>query len=231
MNSLIAYLVKTGIPEQAIFLLLAFPILATIISFMRHVVGIRTLGLYITILLTYAMYLLSISDGSTPDSASSILISLPIVIGIISLARWLRIGSKKIRMHYMPRMSLILSIIIIVASVPLFSIALIFDTQISLSHVASVIITTSISERYISLLIAKNEQRVRRQMLESIIIATLLFLFLTWSFAREFLLSYPYLSLLPIVLDVILGVATSIRLTEIARFSSIFKQETKDETN
>jgi predicted Na+-dependent transporter len=108
MNPLIEFLIETkGIPETSIILLLTLPIIATIISFARQIVGIQTFGIYAPILITYAFYQLGLTpDGS--DLQQGLKYGFALVITVFLTASITHDITKKIRLHYLPKMSILL---------------------------------------------------------------------------------------------------------------------------
>src|SRR5579859_6089435 len=98
---IVQYAVKIGVPANTIVLILLLPLLATIVAFVRHVIGLPSLGMLVAV------------------SFSIIFLTIGIVAGIILLAAIVlastvaRILLKRVRIMQLPKMALSIFVVAI----------------------------------------------------------------------------------------------------------------------
>jgi hypothetical protein len=54
MTTILSYIVNQGVPEQVLSYILLAPLVATLIVFLRQVIGLKSLGVYHPLLLAFA---------------------------------------------------------------------------------------------------------------------------------------------------------------------------------
>ncbi len=94
MDNIINTLIDNGFTADTLQLLLFLPILATLVNVSRYVVGLKTYGIYAPITLSYAYLFTGIRFG--------LLITTGVIIATFTTFYLLR----KIRMHYISRISI-----------------------------------------------------------------------------------------------------------------------------
>ncbi|MEK7085845.1 MAG: PKD domain-containing protein, partial [Patescibacteria group bacterium] len=99
MSYFVNVLVNKGIPDNTIALLLLLPVIATVVAFMRQVVGITTFGIYTPTIITLSFLIIGIHAG---------LLTLLAAIGVGVLAKPLL---KRGRMLFIPKMAIMLTVV------------------------------------------------------------------------------------------------------------------------
>ena len=93
MAFLIQTSVKSGVPSRTVILILLLPMLATIIAFIRHVIGLPSIGMLVPVALSITLLSTGITAG---------LILLGTIIFASTVARILL---KKVRIMQLPKMA------------------------------------------------------------------------------------------------------------------------------
>ena len=88
-----------SIPEQTLILILMLPVVATIIAFLRQIVGIKAFGIYTPLIITFAFL-------STGLGYGLLIFLIVLVSGTLT-----RLLLRRFRLLYLPRMAIVLSIV------------------------------------------------------------------------------------------------------------------------
>lgn len=198
-----------GVPANTVVLILLLPLLASLIAFMRHVIGLPGIGMLLPIALSITL----ISTGLVPGA---------LLLGSIILASTLaRFILKRIRIMQLPKMALSMFIV----SISIFVI-------LTLSAVSGLLVVRQLSIFPVLLMILLSEQIVSVQLERTIrdvihitvftvLLGVLGFLLLSSELLRNTVLLYPELILFLIPLDIVIGRYFGLRVTEFFRFSDI----------
>lgn len=205
----IQYAVRQGVPANTITLILLLPFLATMTAFIRHIIGLPSIGILVPIAL-------SITFVSTGITAGGILL-LTILFG----STLTRITLKKIRIMQLPKMALsilIISILIIITLTISTQFGLMSVKQISFFPILLLIL---LSERIILVQTERPGRESNIIISITLTIAILGYYLFTSNHIRSLIILYPEILLLLIPINISIGRYFGLRLTEYFRFSSI----------
>ncbi len=205
----VQYAVNMGIPANTIVLILLLPVLASMIAFIRLVVGLPSMEMLVPIILSVSL----IATGLT---AGSILI---ISILIASLAS--RVILKKVRIMQLPKMSLSLFLVSIMVFLSLLLSAQLGILSVQYISIFPILVFILLSDKIVSLQLQRSLLDTLNITFLTIIIGLLGYAILQYNPLREAVLLYPELILLLIPLNLIIGRYFGLRLTEYFRFKSI----------
>jgi len=222
MKEVTLFLLERGLSEEFLLLLLTLPIVTTLIGFGRHFIGIRTIGIYTPIVLTYAFYLLGITEtnGQT-DLLLGVRLGLIISILVYALTSLGQTLTKKIRLHYLPKVAIIISSVTIIAFLVLLLAAQLEQTAILRINPVALILIITTSEQFVSTFVKKGFSTALLLSFETIIVALISYAILSWPSFQNLLLTYPVISLLAIPLNFIIGSFKGLRIREYFRFQDI----------
>jgi len=212
----IQYLINQAIfrcvSEETIILLILLPLVASAVAAARHLLGFRGFGILIPTAIAVTFVVTGISTG--------IFVFLTI-LAVATLARWLL---KKLRLHYLPRMALLLWFVTLVV-LALIIAAPFFELQeLTAISIFPIIILILLFEDFIGVQIGKSFREAVRLTTETIIIALLGFVIFKFELLRKWALVYPHwLILAPVVLNLLIGRFTGLRLFEHRRFRRLLK--------
>lgn len=225
LTSLVTYLTEAGIPENTLALILLLPVIATVISFMKQVIGITTLGIY------------------TPSIFTLIFLTLGLQFSLISLVIILTVGIagrfalRKLRLLYIPKLAIVISLVSL-AILPLLLISArlqIVDAQFISLAIFPLMIMVTLTEKFINVQKEKGLSATMLLVVETVIAAIIAyfvsggpinlgFTAIQWEWLRNMILTYPEFILVFIVGNIFLGRWTGLRLFEYIRFREILKQ-------
>ncbi|MEW6407746.1 MAG: 7TM domain-containing protein [Patescibacteria group bacterium] len=207
----INYLVNNGVAIENIFLILILPIIASVVAFTRQFLGIKTFGIYTPTIITLSFVAMGLKFG------------LVFFIVIMILATLFRFALKKSRLLYLPRMALLLTIVAFAIFV-IFLLGAKFNIFgiISLS-IFPILILIIMSEKFIAAQIEKGGWQTIILTLETILVSIACYFLITWPWFKNFILTYPELTLLTLIIDVLLGKWIGLRLSEYLRFQELRK--------
>lgn len=227
LEPLIHTLITRGFPEYTLLTILLVPIVTTLIAFFRYIVGWRSLGIYTTVLLTFALFQLAQTPSGT-DITSGIIQSLFFMIAVFGVGFPLHTISKDVRLHYISRISIIVTLTTLAV---LAAGVLIIQTGVTLLNPnapLSLVIMIMTLDIFIKNYIRKSTPKTIYYMINTIGVACIIFLIISLRPIQRIVMSYPEISILTLILNFIIGRWTGLRLTEFLRFKDIHISEPHD---
>lgn len=212
VSPIINFFVFEGVPRETVELLLMLPIIATLIAFFRQVVGIKAFGIYTPSIVIFAFLATGIKYGIV------IFISV-IVVGM--LARYLL---KKIRILYLPRVAITVTIVALV----ILGILVLGGSQqrtgLAAVSIFPLLIMITIVEKFVAAQIEKGNRTAIILAVETLIISILGYYIVKWPFLTKTIVAYPWIILITIPVNIFLGKWTGLRLSEYFRFREVLKK-------
>ena len=210
IGSLVNYMLTHGVATQTVILLLMLPLIATILAFLKQVIGITTFGLY-----TPSVIALSFLALGWPIGISFLLFIL--VTGYAT-----RTIMKRWRLLYIPKVAIVLTVVSLTLLM-LLGIGAYFGLTLSGDTIFVLLIMSTLSESFLTV---KTEQGWYSAVLgigETIMAALLCVFIVQWSVLQSIVLAYPEIILFTLLINAFLGKWTGIRLVEYFRFREVFK--------
>lgn len=199
-----------GIPRAMTDIFLLVPFVAFLLAFLRHFVGLKTIGLFFPILLAVIFALNGFVYG----------FSLTMAVALLTLLG--RILARPFRLLYLPRSAFVITFVSIgfYWTVILLSIFLPqrpVEQVPLLSFVALLLFT----EDFLRVLGERGVRTGTILMGETVLLAMVGGLFLRWGWARETIYRYPEVLLLVPVFSLLLNQWNGLRLAEWYRFRMV----------
>ncbi len=209
---LISQAIVRGVSEETIILLILLPLVASAVAAARHLIGFRGFGILIPTAIAVTFFVTGITTG---------IFLFLIILATATLARQLL---KKLRLHYLPRMALLLWFITLIV-LALILAAPFFELQeLTVISIFPIVILILLFEEFIAVQIGKSFKEAVKLTLETIIIALFGFVILRLEILRNWTLLYPHwLILAPVVFNLLVGRFTGLRLLEYRRFKKLLK--------
>ena len=212
MSFLVQQIINFGVSAGTLALILMVPVVATFIAFSRQIIGIRGLGIYITLIIAYAFVATKLKYG------------LVIFLVVVITGSLVRLLLKKARLLYLPKMAIILTSVA-------FSIFLMFLLGSFLSieglqiiSIFPILIMILMAERFVAVQIERGQKMAIFLTLETVVLAIISYYIINWSWLGQILLKYPLQSFLILFLfNFLLGKWTGLRLTEYFRFKELME--------
>ncbi len=206
----IAYLVQTaaraGLPSETIAFVLLMPVVATLIAFVRAIVGLPSLGMLVIIAFAIALLASSLVTGL-------VLLSL-IIVGSVTA----RILLKRVRMIQLPKtaLSMFLVVSLLLTGMTLLSRWGFMSFQ-DIS-IVPILLLVMLSERITRLQFEVTFKKALRVAAVSLVLGIAAYLLLESAAVRRFVLVYPEVILLVVPLDILMGRYFGLQLVEYFRF-------------
>ncbi len=216
LSRLVDALVVRGVPSSSIYLILVIPVLAFITVFFRQVVGISTFGVYTPVIIAAAFYFLGIGLG---------LLTFAFAVATSYIVKYF---SSKIELLYLPKVALNISFISLSFLVVLY-LAVRFDASVSLGFLAfPMLVMSSLSEKFIAV---RAEQGLRNALVgiaETLMVVIVSYYLIVWPSFSSFLIALPEVLLVFLLITLLLGKYTGLRLDEYFRFRSLLLSHTEE---
>ena len=204
-----------NIPRELIELIIFIPIIATLISIGRYLLGLKTLSIYAPIILAIGLKLTGLKYGL-------VITAFVIIISIMGHELL-----KRIRMHYITRVA---ANYIILASALLVTFLLISILPIKIDFVKNInpiglILIATLSDSFIKMYVKKNLISSIRSLLETLIISVAGWYIITSPNITNWIINNIWIIALLIIINLLLGQYTGFRLKELFRFGGVKKDD------
>jgi hypothetical protein len=212
VSPIIRYFVEQGVPLPTVILLLMFPLIATLVAFFRQVIGIKAFGIYTPSIIIFALLATGIKYGLA-------LFIIVILVGMI-----VRFLLKKLRILYLPRVAITLSIVALSILLLLVVGGSFQRTGLAAVSIFPLLIMITLVEKFVAAQIEKGNKVAMILALETLVISLVGYYLVKWPLMVSLIVSYPWAVLITLPINFALGKWTGLRLSEYFRFNEIFKK-------
>ncbi|MDA1168914.1 MAG: PKD domain-containing protein [bacterium] len=207
----INYLINKGVPINSVSLILMLPVIATILSFSRQVIGMKAFGLVTPAMTTLSFLVMGLPYG------------LVVFLSILIAGTLTRLAMRKLRLLYLPRMALVLTGVSL-AILLVFGLGIATDNNALASFsIFPILILTLLAEEFIALQFKSGAKKALTVTAWTLALAIGCYFIVSWQIVRTLFVSYPEIVLLAIPINVLLGRWTGLRLTEYIRFKRLLR--------
>ena len=210
LSILVNYLLSHGVSGQTVILLLILPVIATIFSFLKQVIGITSFGLYTSSIVALSFLALGWWTG------------LLFLLFILSTGAATRSLMKHWRLLYIPKVAIIL-IVVSFSLLLLVGIGTWFGLTFSRDTVFILLMLSTQAETFLNLKTEEGWWSAILGVAETVFGASLCVFIVQWPLLQSVVLAYPELMLLTILCNVFLGRWTGLRFIEYVRFREVFR--------
>jgi hypothetical protein len=213
ISPLVTFFVREGVPFETVILILMLPIIATLIAFLRQVVGIKAFGIYTPLIITFAFL-----------ATNGLRYGIFIFVAVILSGMAMRFVLKPFRLLYLPRVAIMISSVAIIILIALTVGGNLRRTGLAAVSIFPILIMITLVEKFIAVQIEKGDKMAFKLALETLIISVLGYYLASWELLIRWLASYPWLVLLTLPINIFLGKWTGLRFSEYLRFREIIKK-------
>lgn len=211
-HSLIETAIRSGVSEATIILLLLLPLVASVVAAARHLIGFRGFGIFLPTALAVTFFATGLWEG--------ILLFL-IILGVATVGRYL---FRKLRIHYLPRMALLLWLVSLAVLSSIFLSPYFGLGQLTVISIFPVLILILSAEEFIEVQIGKSLRKATRLTFETFLIALVgLFLFKLGSLQKLAMQKPGWVILIPLIINLAVGRYAGLRMLEYRRFKRLLK--------
>lgn len=206
---LIGYMADKGVPLSAIYMILVLPVIATIVAFARQVIGIKAFGIYTPSIIAVSFLATGFTYGFV------------ILLFTLIVATLIRIIGKNFRIAHLPKLAIVMTLVCF-ALFALFGFGAYFDKvgMMTLS-VFPVLIMVLLTETFVTIQMERGTKEASLLILQTILLALFCYFIADWQAFKDLLLKYPELVFLTILINIIIGKWTGLRLFEYYRFRKV----------
>ncbi|GAA4275037.1 7TM domain-containing protein [Aquimarina gracilis] len=204
-------IVEKGVmPQNALNLLLLLPIGGLLVAFLRNVVGVKTFGVFLPVLIAFSLMHTGFVSGTI------LFVVLILLVGLISYP------FDKIGLLYTPKLVISLSIM-----VGLMIVATVVGIQYNIAWLTTLtffptIILTIAAERFSRATVEDGYKMAIDKLFQTLLATSVCYGLLSWSWLPSILIIFPECILLIIAVAMLLGRYIGIRWTEFYRFRPLF---------
>jgi len=208
--------VDAGVPPNTIILLLLLPLVIALIAAARHIVGLRGFGIF----LPAALAIVFVAIGPI------IGIILFTVIILISTYARVFLRSAKFKLQYLPRMSIILWFVVMGVLGVLFLAPVVKHPDFTSVSIFPVLILVLLAEDFSKVQLGKSPRTAIALATETIVMALVSYIFLTFESLQRFALLNPEILLISVLAaNVILGKYVGLRFVEYWRYRKLILKD------
>ena len=213
MTNIVTLLSNTGLGLDGVYILLAIPIIAAIAVMAKQIIGLKSFNIYTTALTSIAFISTGLLYG--------ILIAVYILLADI-IAQFL---IQVLNLHHNAKVAISISLVSLGTLVSIY-----FFTKLGLPipqklSIYAIVLFIIIAEILSSTKTKKGSEYGNSVYIQTILISLISYGIISIPFIKDILLSYPIISLLIIILDILMGRITTLRIIEYYRFRNIIKEK------
>lgn len=213
LSQLVDELLRRGTRSQSLLLLLLVPLVVLLIVFLRQVVGLSTMGLFVPVVMALSYVLMGTVTG--------LVASLGIIVAGVAV-RWLL---KKVRLLYLGRVGLATSMVVFLLLLAMLPVALLAPQLLPDLATFPLLVLALITERTYSVIAERGIKPALLIFAETTVVALLTAIVAgEWIWLRTLLFAWPELTLLFLVAQLVVGRYTGLRATELLRFRDLLNE-------
>ncbi|HLN18624.1 MAG TPA: 7TM domain-containing protein [Patescibacteria group bacterium] len=212
-NPVVGFFLSDGVPYETIKLILFLPVIATVIAFLRQVVGIKAFGIYTPLLITFAFL-----------ATNGLRYGIAIFVSVIIIGMLIRFILKPFRLLYLPRVAIMLTVVaILILGILTFG-GNMRRTGLASVSIFPILIMITLVEKFITVQIEKGDKEAIYLAIETLIISVVGYWAANLQFVIKLIITHPWIILLTIPINILLGKWTGLRLSEYLRFKEVIKK-------
>jgi hypothetical protein len=204
------WLVSHGVSSSILEMMIFVPILATLVSVVRYILGMKTFGIYAPIILAISFRFTGLAYG--------LALTAIVVLSTLLTYRALR----RVRMHYITRIAInyvFLSMFIVFGIVGLDSLQIGFSNFHAINPIAVVSIA-ALSDFFVKMYVKKSLALTLRTLLETALVSIIGWYLITSEELTKLMVENLWIVPVLILVNLIIGQYRGLRFKDIFRFSS-----------
>lgn len=194
-----------------IFILIMIPVILTLISFMKHFIGISPIGISIPLFLSILFFKMWVS------------FTLVVLAILFLINMFITKGINRYNLLYTPKIGFLVTINIVLFFLALEYLLRYDIISLWITDIVYIILFIVVSEKMITVLISKEFREYKRNLWGTLLVGFIGFLVLQISALEIFMLAYPEVIIALAPINFLMWRFTGLRVTEYLRFKEIIK--------
>lgn len=220
---------QVDLVAHAFIVIIMIPIVTTILAILRYIVGIKSPSILATLILTFAFFEFATQPNLGQDFIQGFKYTTVLYLIVMATATITYGIIKQVRMHYIPKMTIVLTAVSI-AYAALFILTAFTATGARLLTNTFVLVAIAVIAENIVTSYARKDLKYSIDLsIRTYVISLLCFVFISIQGIQNIFLNYPILIVVVMILNIYIGKFKGLRLTEYARFKSILFSDNRDE--
>jgi hypothetical protein len=212
-NPIVSFFISEGVPYDTVRLILMLPIIATLIALFRQVIGVKAFGIYTPLITTFAFL-----------ATNGLKYGIAIFVSVILIGMITRFILRPFRLLYLPRVAIMLTVVAVSMLVLLTFGGNLGRTGLAAVSIFPILIMITLVEKFITVQIEKGDKAAILLATETLVISILGYFIASWGILIKIIILHPWLILLTVPLNILLGKWTGLRLSEYWRFREVLKK-------
>ncbi|MBP9817818.1 hypothetical protein KBC75_03650 [Candidatus Shapirobacteria bacterium] len=206
--------VERGVEANTIVLLMLLPLIATLVSVLHYIVGLSGYGIFIPTMVAVTFLATGIFGGLT---------LFAIILGVSMLSNWVL---RRFKLHFWPARSINLMFISI-GDFGLMAVSTYFQIlDISKISIFPILIMILLVEEFVRTQLSKSKSEAMKLTAGTLALAMVGSISMSISKVQEWVLLNPgWVILAVLIINIVVGRYTGIRLTEIKRFKKAIRRK------
>lgn len=212
LSHIVSYLLWKDIAHNIILLILMLPVAATVVVFFRQIIGITSFWIFTPALLAVTFLATGLSYGL-------------LMFFVILIAGWLlRWAIQNVKLLSVPRISIVMIFVSFIMLL-LLGVWVYFEKAFVYSIWAfPMLILAFVIEKYVTSHIEKGMKEAMILLFSTLFIAIISYFVMNWLWMQTLLIAYPEIIFALVVINVLLGKWTGMRLVEYLRFKVLINK-------
>jgi len=205
-------MINQGVPQETVILLLMLPIVATVIAFARQVIGIKGFGIYTPLIISFAFLATGLKYG------------LAFFITILLVGTLVRFLVKRLRLLYLPRMAIVLTVVALAILILFLEGAYSGRLGLIAASIFAILIMITLVEKFVAAQIQRGAREAIVLTSETLILSVISYWIISWPWLQNLVFHFPLWAILAtVIINIFLGKWTGLRLSEYFRFREVIK--------
>lgn len=202
--------ISNGVPANIIVLILLFPLITSVISFSRHVIGLKGFGVYTPAVLAVAFVSTGIVNG--------ILLFVIVLFAALLMRKLL----SRLNLQYLPRTAMLLWGVSIITLAVLIGASFSQLSNLFIINIFPLLIIMLLTENFMESQLASSQSEAFQLTIETLLTAVVCSLIIGSNIIQKYVILEPELTLLIVAMvNIIVGRYAGLRLLEWIRFRSV----------
>lgn len=235
MNEILNFLLQRGVTQEEInllketyVLLLLLPIVSTAVAVARYFIGAKSLSIYSPVILTFLFFELGKLNGEQ-DLVRGLKFGLVLFSTVLIGCAFFSWVVRKLRMNYIPKLTLVM-----IGTISTLFLSMFISLVLGLKGIVyinqfSLIILLILTEPIFSAMARRSIKYGVITSFYTLITALFCYIAITIFNLQTFIGENPIIVVFVVILNVMLGRFTGLRLTEYWRFRDVLMQEPQQE--